>query len=143
MKSTGMTRPLDTLGRIVIPKEMRISMGIDIGDPLEFFKDVESGLMGIRKYYGSSCKLCNSGESLTYFRNSLLCRQCILDMKGNIGVIPVIKKPAYIEKRVNRSLQQLKKLRSLIREHPHAKQSEYANWLGVTASRISQLKKLL
>ncbi len=36
MKRTGMTRPLDSLGRIVLPKELRMTMEIDIGDPLEF-----------------------------------------------------------------------------------------------------------
>nr|WP_290404723.1 hypothetical protein [Paenibacillus polymyxa] len=34
-------------------------------------------------------------------------------------------------------------LRSLIREHPTAKQGEHAEWIGVSHSRISQLKKLL
>ncbi|AJW69105.1 regulator [Paenibacillus polymyxa E681] len=37
----------------------------------------------------------------------------------------------------------LKSLRQLIREHPEAKQNQYAEWLGVSQGRISQLKKLL
>ena len=37
MKRTGMKRSLDRLGRIVLPKEMRDTMEIHIGDPLEFF----------------------------------------------------------------------------------------------------------
>ncbi|WKL04223.1 AbrB/MazE/SpoVT family DNA-binding domain-containing protein [Paenibacillus amylolyticus] len=36
MKRTGMKRSLDRLGRIVLPKEMRDTMEIHIGDPLEF-----------------------------------------------------------------------------------------------------------
>ena len=36
MKETGMVRKLDSLGRIVIPKEIRTNLGIDIGDPVEF-----------------------------------------------------------------------------------------------------------
>ncbi|TKH44431.1 regulator [Paenibacillus terrae] len=143
-----MTRSLDTLGRIVIPKEMRTSMGIDVGDPLEFYVDVETGFLSMRKYIGVACNLCSSVESLTYFRASLLCKKCILDLKGNIGVspipAPVVKKP-FKEKRANRSSSKklAEQLRRLMSEHPTAKQGDYAKWLGVSQGRISQLKKLL
>ncbi|MDQ0494065.1 AbrB/MazE/SpoVT family DNA-binding domain-containing protein [Paenibacillus brasilensis] len=149
MKRTGMTRSLDTLGRIVIPMEIRNSMGIKIGEPLEFFMNVEKGFMGIGKYSsGVSCNLCNSFQDLTYFNSLLLCKQCILDLKGNVGVspipAPVVKQPMYKEKKVNRSTQELvESLRRLVREHPAAKQNEYAKRLGVSQGRISQLKKLL
>lgn len=143
-----MSRPLDSLGRIVIPIEIRTSMGIDIGEPLEFYIDVEKGFMGIGKYsYGTSCKLCNSIQDLSYFKSSLLCKQCIFDLKGNVGVTstPVVtEEPANKENKVHRStLQLLKMLRKLMLEHPGAKQSEYAKWLGVSQARISQMKKLL
>ena len=39
MKSTGMVRAVDTLGRIVIPIELRRSLGIDVKDPVEIFVD--------------------------------------------------------------------------------------------------------
>ncbi|MXO77164.1 regulator [Paenibacillus sp. OT2-17] len=147
MKNTGMKRPLDTLGRIVIPIEIRNTTGIEIGDPLEFYMDNEKGFLGIGKYNGVACKLCNSAQDLSYFKSSLLCRQCILEMKGNVGVTlipapPVREKPK--ESRIHRStLQLLKGLRQLMKEYPKAKQSEYAEWLGVSQGRISQLKKLL
>ncbi|WP_348625400.1 AbrB/MazE/SpoVT family DNA-binding domain-containing protein (plasmid) [Paenibacillus peoriae] len=149
MKKTGMKRPLDSLGRIVIPIEIRNTTGIEVGDPLEFYMDVEKGFMGIGKYSGVSCKLCNSVQDLSYFKSSLLCKQCILDMKGNVGmtlipVPPVKEGPTYKESKVHRStLQLLKSLRQLMKEHPGAKQSEYAEWIGVSQGRISQLKKLL
>ncbi|WP_348622564.1 AbrB/MazE/SpoVT family DNA-binding domain-containing protein [Paenibacillus polymyxa] len=148
MKRTGMTRPLDTLGRIVIPKEIRNSMGIDVGEPLEFYIDAESGFMGMRKYRGISCNLCNSAQALNYFKDLLLCRQCILDLKGNVGVSPIPvnsdKDSENRNKKVNRSSEQLvESLRKLVCEHPKARQSEYAKWLGVSQGRISQLKKLL
>lgn len=143
-----MTRPLDTLGRIVIPKEIRASMGIGIGEPLEFYMDVESGFMSIGKYSGVSCKLCHSADNLTYFKSSLLCKQCILDLKGNVGVspipVPAAKEPTHKENKGIRSSSQqmVESLRKLMREHPKAKQGEYAEWLGVSQGRISQLKKL-
>ncbi|MMZ48188.1 Transition state regulatory protein AbrB [compost metagenome] len=147
MKNTGMTRPLDQLGRIVIPIEIRNTTGIEIGDPLEFYMDDEKGFLGIGKYNGVSCRLCSSVQDLSYFRNSLLCKQCILEMKGNVGVTPVPAPPVKEKSKKNRvqrpTLQLLKELRQLIREHPKAKQSEYAKWLDVSQARISQLKKLL
>ncbi|MDY8022790.1 AbrB/MazE/SpoVT family DNA-binding domain-containing protein [Paenibacillus polymyxa] len=149
MKNTGMTRPLDTLGRIVIPKEMRTSMGIQAGESLEFYLDVETGLLSMRKYIGVCCHLCYSIQDLSYFRDSFLCKKCINDLKGNIGVsqipVPVVRKPAYKEKSNHRSSSQhlVENLRKLMREHPTAKQDEYAEWLGVSQGRISQLKKLL
>lgn len=150
MKKTGMTRRLDSLGRIVIPIEMRATMGIEINEPLEFYVDTESSFLGLGKYSnGISCKLCNSIQDLSYFKSSLLCKECILNLKGNVGVtsIPapaVREEPAYKEYKVHRStLQLLKSLRKLMLKHPEAKQSEYAEWLGVSQARISQIKKLL
>ncbi len=119
----------------------------EIGDPLALYMDEEKGFLGIGKYNRVSCKLCSSAQNLSYFKSSLLCRQCILEMKGNVGVtlipVPAVKqKPK--ESRVHRpTLQLLKNLRQLMREHPEAKQSEYAKWLDVSQGRISQLKKLL
>ena len=150
MKRTGMTRSLDSLGRIVIPIEIRATMGIEINELLAFYADIETGFIGLEKYSnGTSCKLCNSIQDLSYFKSSLLCKQCILDMKGNVGVtstpVPAIREnPVCKEHKAHRStLQLLKGLRKLMLEHPEAKQNEYAKWLGVSQGRISQIKKLL
>ncbi|QNK86415.1 AbrB/MazE/SpoVT family DNA-binding domain-containing protein [Sporosarcina sp. resist] len=48
MKSIGITRKLDVLGRIVIPKELRKTMEIDSGTPIEIF--IEDDLIILRKY---------------------------------------------------------------------------------------------
>lgn len=53
MKRTGMKRSLDRLGRIVLPKEMRDTMEIHIGDPLEFF--IEGKELILRKYKSTLC----------------------------------------------------------------------------------------
>ena len=42
MKATGIVRRIDDLGRVVIPKEVRRSMNIKEGDPLEIFLDGET-----------------------------------------------------------------------------------------------------
>ncbi|CAM4407658.1 hypothetical protein BAMA_10335 [Bacillus manliponensis] len=48
MKATGITRRVDELGRIVIPKELRRTLNIDIKDPIEIFTE-EDGII-LRKY---------------------------------------------------------------------------------------------
>jgi bifunctional DNA-binding transcriptional regulator/antitoxin component of YhaV-PrlF toxin-antitoxin module len=80
-------------------------MGIKAGDPLEFYVDVETGFLSIRKYIGVSCSLCSSAQDLSYFRDSFLCKRCLLDLKGNIGVsqIPVlVVKEPYKKKQIGR-----------------------------------------
>ena len=49
MKATGIVRRIDDLGRVVIPKEIRRTMRIREGDPLEIFTDREGGVI-LRKY---------------------------------------------------------------------------------------------
>ncbi len=49
MKATGIVRRIDDLGRVVIPKEIRRTMRIREGDPLEIFTDNEGGVI-FRKY---------------------------------------------------------------------------------------------
>ena len=44
MKSTGIVRRMDDLGRIVVPKELRTTYGIKEGDPIEIMTD-ERGIL--------------------------------------------------------------------------------------------------
>ena len=49
MKATGIVRKIDELGRIVIPKELRSTLHIKDGDPIEIFT-AEDGVIALRKY---------------------------------------------------------------------------------------------
>lgn len=49
MKATGIVRRIDDLGRVVIPKEIRKTLKIQEGSPLEIFTDAEGGVI-FRKY---------------------------------------------------------------------------------------------
>jgi AbrB family transcriptional regulator, stage V sporulation protein T len=53
MKATGIIRRIDPLGRVVIPKEIRRTLRLREGDPLEIFVDQEQGVI-FKKYYPSS-----------------------------------------------------------------------------------------
>ena len=65
MRATGIVRRVDDLGRIVIPKEIRRTMGIKEGDPLEMFIDTESGGLVLISYHsGASDKINAIAENL-------------------------------------------------------------------------------
>lgn len=50
MKASGIVHKIDDLGRVVIPKEIRRSMKIEVGDPLEFFISPVKGMVCFQKY---------------------------------------------------------------------------------------------
>ena len=50
MKATGIVRRIDDLGRVVIPKEVRLNMGIKEGDPLEIYTTDNPGEIVFKKY---------------------------------------------------------------------------------------------
>lgn len=51
MQSTGIVRRIDDIGRVVIPKEIRQTMGIQVGDPLEIFINTDGEVI-FKKYFG-------------------------------------------------------------------------------------------
>lgn len=51
MKATGIVRNIDKLGRVVIPKEIRRTMGLDIGTPIEFYTHEDK--LVLNKYISS------------------------------------------------------------------------------------------
>ena len=66
MRATGIVRRIDDLGRVVIPKEIRRSMGITEGDPLEMFVDTDSGGLVLVPYRSEmSSKLKGMAENLS------------------------------------------------------------------------------
>lgn len=60
MKATGIVRRIDDLGRVVIPKEIRRSMGIKEGDPIEMFIDAESGGLVLMPYHSEASDKINA-----------------------------------------------------------------------------------
>lgn len=76
MKSTGIIRSVDSLGRFVLPKELRDSFGITTDTPLEIFTDGDTILL--RKYRADGCcDLCGevTGDSIL-FRCKRICAAC-------------------------------------------------------------------
>jgi len=74
MKATGMTRPVDELGRVVLPKELRKSLNIveDV-DRLEIFVDGENIIL--RKFQ-TKCEFCGGTDDLKPFGGKQICGAC-------------------------------------------------------------------
>lgn len=73
MKSTGMVRKIDELGRIVIPMELRKYFGIDVKDPLEIY--VEDGNIILSKYE-PACVFCGEKKDVITYKNKSICKSC-------------------------------------------------------------------
>ena len=73
MKSTGIVRRLDSLGRLVLPIELRRTHGIAPDDPIEIFVDGDTIIL--RKYQ-RGCTLCGSMGNLIDVDGIAICRDC-------------------------------------------------------------------
>ena len=78
MKATGVVRPVDALGRVVIPIELRRNMGIQTDDSLEILVD---GQYIMLKKYEPACIFCGSNDEIVQLRGKNICSKCIADMK--------------------------------------------------------------
>ena len=74
MKATGIVRRIDDLGRIVIPKELRRVLEIEIHDSLEIYKDDE--YVHLKKYV-PGCVFCGSMNNTIMLKEKLVCKNCI------------------------------------------------------------------
>lgn len=73
MKSTGIVRKIDELGRIVLPIEMRHTMHIEPRDSMEIFVDGNSIVL---KKYEQECIFCGSTKKVSVFKNRCVCENC-------------------------------------------------------------------
>ena len=73
MKSTGIVRRVDELGRVVIPIELRTQFGIAVKDPIEIFVD---GTSIVLRKYEQSCIFCGNTKNLLVYNDKLICQNC-------------------------------------------------------------------
>ena len=77
MKSTGIVRRIDELGRVVLPIELRRTLDIDIKDSLEIYVDNNSIIL---KKYAPACVFCGEAEDIVNFKGKNVCKKCIKEM---------------------------------------------------------------
>ena len=79
MKSTGIVRKVDELGRIVLPIELRRVMDIQIKDSLEIMTEDDRIIL---KKHEPSCVFCSSKENLEEFKGRCICKKCREELLG-------------------------------------------------------------
>lgn len=81
MKSTGIVRKVDELGRIVLPIELRRTLGIEEKDRIEIFVDSESIIL--RKYQ-PACIFCDNAKDIINYKGKNICPDCIRAMNEKL-----------------------------------------------------------
>lgn len=79
IKSTGIVRKVDELGRVVLPIELRRTLGIDEKDALEIYVDSEKIIL---KKYEPACIFCGSAEDVQHFKGKNVCQECAAAMSS-------------------------------------------------------------
>ena len=77
MKSTGIVRKVDELGRIVIPIELRRTLDIGIKDSLEIYVDNDQIIL---KKYTPACSFCNNASDILHFKGKNICSVCLKEL---------------------------------------------------------------
>lgn len=73
LKATGIVRKVDELGRIVLPVELRRTLGVRQNDPMEIYVDGENVVI---QKYRQQCVFCGEHEAVSEFRGKLVCGSC-------------------------------------------------------------------
>lgn len=78
MKSTGIVRKIDELGRIVLPIELRRNFDIGEKDALEIYVDQD---MIILKKFSRSCVFCGNSNDVIEFKGKNICLDCLAQLR--------------------------------------------------------------
>lgn len=79
MNDTGIVRRVDDLGRIVIPMELRRTLGINVKDPMAILVD---GDRIILQKHQDVCSICGSPEDISQVKDRPVCADCIEKIQG-------------------------------------------------------------
>ena len=78
MKSTGIVRKIDDLGRIVLPVELRRTLDIAERDEVEIYLDEDRVIL---KKYEPSCLFCGDADDVVLYKDKRICRNCLADLQ--------------------------------------------------------------
>ena len=79
MKSTGIVRRVDELGRVVLPIELRRTLDINEKDALEIYVD---GATIILKKYEPACIFCDDAKDVIVYKGKNICKGCMNSLKN-------------------------------------------------------------
>lgn len=78
MKSTGIVRKVDELGRIVLPIELRRTLEIAVKDAIEIYVE---GNTVILKKYEPACIFCGNAKNVTTYKDKNICADCLEELR--------------------------------------------------------------
>ncbi|NLO98993.1 MAG: AbrB/MazE/SpoVT family DNA-binding domain-containing protein [Clostridiaceae bacterium] len=78
MKSTGIVRKVDELGRVVLPIELRRTLDIAEKDALEIYVD---GATIILRKYEPACIFCDNAKDIVVYKGKNICNNCLAQLK--------------------------------------------------------------
>ena len=105
MKATGIVRRIDDLGRVVVPKEIRRTLRIREGDPLEIFTDREGGV--ILKKYSPIRELTSFASEYSESLQQTIGNIILICDKDNIISVSGVSKKEYLEKKISSDLEKV------------------------------------
>ena len=111
MKATGIVRRIDDLGRVVIPKEIRRTMRIKEGDPLEIFTDREGEV--IFKKYSPIGELGPIATQYTEALNKTCSVSVVVCDRSSVIAFSGVPKREYLDRSVSEELEKIIEKRSL------------------------------
>lgn len=85
VKSTGIVRKVDELGRIVIPIELRRNLDIEEKDSLEIYVEDDHIIL---KKYSPACSFCSNATGITVFKGKNICKSCLDELTALRGEPP-------------------------------------------------------
>ena len=83
IKSTGIVRKIDRLGRIVLPSELRKTLDLQIDDSAEIYTDGQSIIL---KKLSSACIFCGDASNIIKYNGKNICKDCIKNINKKINI---------------------------------------------------------
>ncbi|AAO34845.1 stage V sporulation protein T [Clostridium tetani] len=105
MKATGIVRRIDDLGRVVIPKEIRRTLRIREGDPLEIFTDREGGV--ILKKYSPIGELSEFSKGYAESLQQTIGNIVIICDRDMLISVSGVQKKEYMDKKISFELEKI------------------------------------
>ena len=79
MKATGTVRPIDNLGRVVLPIELRKTLGLSVKDRVEIYVGEQREIILMK--YEPACIFCDCTDDVIVYEGKQICKKCINRMK--------------------------------------------------------------
>ncbi len=77
MKAVGMTRKVDRLGRVILPKQLRESLEIETGDSVEIY--IKEDLIYVKKHR-PACIFCEGTDNVRKYIDKNICEDCLAEL---------------------------------------------------------------